>query len=293
MTNYTRFDTPSFYPTKLPAEQVIVIYHANCADGFTAAWCFWNIYRDSIPYYPGQYNNPPPDMINGRHVFLVDFSYPREVVESMLNEATSVTLIDHHKSALKDLQDVPGLLYHTSLDASGARLAWDYLYPNEAPPQMLLHVEDRDLWRFSHPNTRAITAALFSYDYEFYTWNSLMNADSEKYQELVLAGGHLERKHRKDVKMLAELCKRRAVIADHDVPIANVPHIYASDVGNLLSNGEPFAACYYDSEEHRHFSLRSVPGGEDVSEIAKLFDGGGHERASGFKVPRDHVLARI
>lgn len=28
-----------------------VIYHGNCADGFSAAWCFWRKYSDGADYY--------------------------------------------------------------------------------------------------------------------------------------------------------------------------------------------------------------------------------------------------
>jgi len=41
------------------------------------------------------------------------------------------------------------------------------------------------------------------------------------------------------------------------------------------------------------FSLRSQEGGIDVSEIAIKFGGGGHKHAAGFKVDRNHILAKI
>jgi hypothetical protein len=65
----------------------------------------------------------------------------------------------------------------------------------------------------------------------------------------------------------------------------------ASDAGDLLSEGEPFAATYSDTAENRVFSLRSRPEGIDVSEIAKLFGGVGHRHAAGFRIHRDHPLA--
>jgi nanoRNase/pAp phosphatase (c-di-AMP/oligoRNAs hydrolase) len=37
------------------------------------------------------------------------------------------------------------------------------------------------------------------------------------------------------------------------------------------------------------FSLRSTEEGLDVSEIAKLYGGGGHKHAAGFKVPHELV----
>lgn len=65
-------------------------------------------------------------------------------------------------------------------------------------------------------------------------------------------------------------------------------HIYTltSDAGNLMAEGEPFAACYWDTPAGRVFSLRSRPEGLDVSEIAKAYGGGGHKNASGFQRPR-------
>jgi nanoRNase/pAp phosphatase (c-di-AMP/oligoRNAs hydrolase) len=59
-----------------------------------------------------------------------------------------------------------------------------------------------------------------------------------------------------------------------------------------MSKGEPFAACYWDTPESRVFGLRSGEDGADVSEIAKQYGGGGHKHAAGFKVPREHELAR-
>lgn len=49
-----------------------------------------------------------------------------------------------------------------------------------------------------------------------------------------------------------------------------------------LAKNEPFSAYYYDKPGRREFGLRSEEGGVDVSKIAVMFDGGGHEHASGF-----------
>ena len=83
----------------------LVIYHSNCADGFGAAWVFWNM-KDKegmeFDFFPGVYNKPPPD-VKDRTVYLVDFSYKKEVILKMLEEAARIVLIDHHKTAIEDL----------------------------------------------------------------------------------------------------------------------------------------------------------------------------------------------
>lgn len=282
----------------------MVIYHGNCADGFAAAWCFWKKYGDEgAEYIPGVYQQEPPD-VTSRHVFLVDFSYKRAVVEEMVKKATSVTLIDHHKTAIEDLVGMEGLIQFTDLDRSGSTLAWDFLYPGEPRPLLLGHIEDRDLWRFKLPNTREIQANVFSYDYSFEKWDALMKADQPELMKMTVAGAAIERKHHKDIAELVRVCRREMNIGGHWVPVASLPYTLTSDAGHLMCNpypsdnlqGEivkpPFAACYWDTAEGRIFSLRSHDDGMDVSEVAKRFGGGGHQHASGFKVPREHELAK-
>ncbi len=274
----------------------LVIYHGNCADGFSAAWCFWRKYGAGADYVAGVYQQDPPD-VAGRDVYLVDFSYKRAVVEQMLAAANRVTLIDHHKTAMDDLLALRSLDYgdrfgwFCDLNRSGATLAWDYLFPGEDRPLLLGHVEDRDLWRFKLAGTREIQAFVFSHEYSFDLWDKLMSADQVELLKMTAAGAAIERKHHKDVAELVAVCKRRMVIGAYDVPVASLPYTLVSDAAHLMAQGEPFAACYWDTAEGRVFGLRATDDGVDVSDVAKQYGGGGHAKAAGFKVPRGHVLA--
>lgn len=268
-----------------------VIYHGNCADGFSAAWVYWKRFNGNCDFHSGVYSEQPPD-VTGREVFLVDFSYKRAVVEQMLKTAASVTLVDHHKTALDDLAGLPGLGMHCSLENSGAMLAWRHCFGSETPPLLLGHVEDRDLWRFKLEGTREIQAFVFSHEYTFEQWDKMMSADRVELLKMTAAGAAIERKHHKDIAELLKLCQRRMVIGGHDVPAASMPYTMGSDAGHAMAQGEPFSACYWDTAEHRIFGLRSAPDGLDVSDVAKAYGGGGHKHASGFRVPRDHELAR-
>lgn len=282
----------------------LVIYHGNCADGFSAAWCFWRKYGTGADYVAGVYQQDPPD-VTGRDVFLVDFSYKRPVVEQMIKQANFVALIDHHKTAIEDLQPLfvaeeeyrlaygtdQRTIWFCDLNRSGATLAWDFLFPGEDRPLLLGHVEDRDLWRFKLAGTREIQAFVFSHEYTFEQWDRLMSADQVELLKMTAAGAAIERKHHKDVAELVAVCKRRMVIGAYDVPVASLPYTLVSDAAHLMAQGEPFAACYWDTAEGRVFGLRATDEGVDVSEVAKLYGGGGHAKAAGFKVPRGHVLA--
>lgn len=262
----------------------LCIYHGNCADGFTAAWVADREFMGEIELFAGTYQAEPPD-VTDREVYLVDFSYKRPVLEAMREKAKRIVVLDHHKTAEADLRDLDGIETVFDMNRSGARIAWDYWNPGMNAPATLLHVEDRDLWRFAIPGTREVQANIFSHPYELKVWDELMKADP---QQLIDEGRAIERKHFKDVNELIQVVTRRMVIGGHNVPIANLPYIHVSDAAHALAaKGEPFAGCYWDTPKGRVFGLRSTDSGVDVSEIAKLFGGGGHRNAAGFTVSYD------
>lgn len=270
----------------------LCIYHANCVDGFAAAWVLKTYGSREFDFHPGVYQEEPPD-VTGRDVYLVDFSYPRAVVEKMLVTASRIILIDHHKTAIEDLKPLiedRKILALVDVNHSGAMLAWIWCngkYMRGIPP-LLKHIEDRDLWLFKLDGTREIQASLFSYPYDFDVWDRLMGMDP---QVLRCDGIAIERKHHKDVSELVSVTKRRMIIGGYDVPVANLPYTLSSDAGNLMAQNEHFAACYYDTPNGRCFSLRSTDAGVDVSEVAACYGGGGHRNAAGFRVPFTHSLA--
>lgn len=266
----------------------ICIYHGNCADGFGAAWVVRRKFGN-IDFYPGVYGQQPPlEAIAGRNVIMVDFSYKRSVIFEMAKVASHIVILDHHKTAEGDLVDLPdNVLAVFDMKRSGAMMAWDHFFPEEEPPQLIRHIQDRDLWLFQLDGTREIQANLFSHPYDFDAWDKLMAADV---QLLRADGAAIERKHHKDVAELVAVTKRRMVIGGHDVPAANLPYTLSSDAGHKMALGEPFAACYWDTKEGRTFSLRSTDNGVDVSIIASQYGGGGHRNAAGFRVGFDHQL---
>lgn len=296
------------------------IYHGNCADGFGAAWVVRKALGSDVEFVAGIYGQEPPD-VAGKDVVIVDFSYKYDILAALARKANSVIVLDHHKSAAEDLarfesfhagveedtrrddgatllgwktahvmansQNGPTIACCFDMNRSGAMLAWDHYFPNQEPPQLLRHIEDRDLWLFKLEGTREIQANLFSYHYDFEVWDQLVAADV---LTLVSDGAAIERKHHKDVAELVGVTKRRLKIGGFDVPVASLPYTLTSDAGHLMAQGEPFAACYWDTPTGRVFSLRSTDEGIDVSEIASQYGGGGHRNASGFRVPFGHEL---
>lgn len=258
----------------------LCIYHVGCFDGFGAAYAVWRVYGDlGCDFHPAIYGQEPPD-VTDREVIIVDFSYKRDVMLSIVAAARSVVVLDHHKTAQAELEPLlgAGQLHGVfDMNRSGAMIAWQWFH-NTPPPELIRHIEDRDLWRFKLDGTREIIAALGIYKQDFTLWHSLMNCESK-----LQSDGVAILKYQRQV---IDKLKEHAVlqnIGGYDVPVVNAPWMCASDVAGELSEGHPFAATYYDFPDGRTYSLRSREGGIDVSKIAASYGGGGHARAAGFK----------
>lgn len=256
------------------------IYHGGCDDGFGAAYAVWKALGDSVEFYPGVHQSDPPEQLQGKDVIMVDFSYKRDVVESLLKRVNSLMILDHHKSAEADLEEllISGKIGgQFDMNRSGAMMAWDHFMGGEAPP-LIRHIQDRDLWLFQLPKTREITMALGSYEQEFGLWDELMFNTDQLAQEGVAIN--------RWVRLRIEKAKEHAwfdTIGNYRVPVICAPNFMASDLAGELAQGHPFAAVFWDGEFSRNYSLRSR-GDFDVSEIAKQYGGGGHKNAAGFKV---------
>jgi oligoribonuclease NrnB/cAMP/cGMP phosphodiesterase (DHH superfamily) len=279
----------------------LCIFHANCADGFAAAWCVYKKFGLDFDYHPAGYGSLPPD-VTDRKVFIVDFSYPMDTLMFMASMAQSVLVLDHHKTAADDLKDLrvydpsledegvllpnKGLWGTFDMARSGAGLTWDYLNVGQPRPVLVNLVEDRDLWKFASPHSRAFHAMLMSYKFDFVLWSSIADdaQDPVKFVSMVREGEAIDRKHLQMCHEVIKSGKHYAELAGYTVPICNAPYFMASDIGNIMSENEPFAATFFiNADGSKNYSLRGR-GKVDVSEVAKQFGGGGHANAAGFNI---------
>lgn len=268
-----------------------VLYHGNCTDGFCAAWAAWRCLGDAgAEYVPVLHGQPPPwDKIRGRHVYLLDFAYKLPVMLEMAVACSGLVVLDHHKTAEADLANLAALRHkhvslHFDMDKSGGRLAWEYFHTT--PFHWLVeYTEDRDLWRWLLPNSREVSAALASYPRDFATWERLAKLRVgyvPEWENFVNEGEAILRYQAGCVRGQVE----NAVEIEMDgykILAVNCTHL-VSEIAGQLAEGRPFGACYFiRGDGKKVWSLRSTPGGVDVSEIAKWHGGGGHRNAAGFE----------
>ena len=262
--------------------QTYVLYHASCPDGFGAAWAFHNHLGcrecgQAVDYIPQSYGGEIPNLEPGSRVFILDFSYPKETVLELQRNHERVTLLDHHKTAAEDLEGVPNC--HIDQTHSGAFLAWQYFNPAEVAPDLILYVQDRDLWQWELPHSREVSEAIASYPKTFADW------DSFDVESLAQEGAALVRYMGIQVEELVGMATPMTVVNHQDIPTVNTPLMVSETCEALLEKypDAPFSAAYSESNTQRRWSLRSRSREDvDVSEIAKQMGGGGHRNAAGF-----------
>ncbi len=269
---------------------IAVLYHGGgCLDGFGSAYaahCYFRQHSDCmVQYYPCKHGEAAPN-VAGKTVYLVDFSFKRDDIADLCRVATKVIILDHHISALEDLegadQELDNLELVFDLNRSGAVITWEYFH-NTPVPHLLACIQDRDLWRFHIPDSKHLNAALMSYPFSFDMWDQVVS-NPEAGRKLIEEGRAINRFRDELIK----LHKDKAVlghIAGFEVPIVNAPNAIVSELLSDLCRGYPFAASYSDTGSRRGWSLRSEENGVNVADIAGLFGGGGHPRAAGFSTP--------
>ena len=301
----------------------LVIYHADCTDGFGAAFAAWLKFGDEADYLPMEYNPSSHKHIfcHDREVYILDFSFPKPVMDAIFQHAKRVVWLDHHASVFKDwgvpLDDVAdeltlGLVQpndHTVVldnNKSGAVLAWEYFHPGTEAPMLIQHIDDRDRWQFKLEGSKELHAALASHQpWMFSQWIPfLSNArwDNKTQVEFAIEEGTaILRAHNQNVQAAlkqAMACEIWSWVPFANAPgavvngftryslsglAANAPSFLASDLGcELAIKSGTFGLVWSMAGDGQvHCSLRSN-GDYDVSAIAKAFGGGGHRNAAGF-----------
>lgn len=277
----------------------VVLYHANCADGFCAAWVASQFLpREKTEFIPVQYGQVVPNFPTDVYLYIVDFCYPAHVLRGLLKQCRFMAVIDHHKTAesilneiKKDGSDKLDVLF--DVNESGASLTHRYFADNTDYHWLVEYTKDRDLWKWRLQDSKAINACLRSLPMTFEMWDSVATTvmvDGQKHwQKMIDQGSAILRNDSLTVDLHAHKAVAR-IISGNLVPIVNATTLF-SEIAGKLAEGNLFAAAYFVREDGKvQWSLRShAENGIDVSEIARSFGGGGHKNAAGFETDLDFL----
>lgn len=285
-------------------KDILVIYHDKCIDGFGAAYAAWKKFGTTADYLPWNYGQDISLLpaLNGKYIYILDFSFPLDDITDMLELANNITIIDHHKTFIDCVEadgycdetgvPWPGLDTHYDLARSGAVLAWQFFH-DEPVPQLLQHIQDRDLWQFKLNGTKEICAALANtriVERSWQHWQFLIDAfdaDDKEVMHSIYASGRAVIACQQELidECIAQAGEPEIDKFGNKVVICNAPYSIASELGNRIATENPdcIAVIWHTSEKDRSVkhSLRSI-GDIDCTPLAKQFGGGGHKNAAGF-----------
>lgn len=266
----------------------VVIYHERCYDGFAGAFVAWNFLGDKATYLPHSTNrNLVSGLPSGRcAIFMIDICFDRSIMEAMAQDHDLVVL-DHHQTSVEALA---GLDVGTiDLMRCGAMQTLDYFSTHgdlvipACLRELITRVQDRDLWTWSQPDSRAYMAGLESYPMTFGDWS----LTAPRTEVLINEGRCILRARQREVERI--VTNAFPITLDgHCGIVVNTP-CFQNELGEHLLEKYPtakFAGMF--CENHRDqtiWALRSRPTDDfDVSVLAKNHGGGGHTHAAGFRV---------
>ena len=296
--------------------QYVVLYHRGCADGVGAAWAVhqWlsrmNDVNAQAIYIGVQYDTLAKDLklmceaglFHGANVLVVDFSIGASECKLIHSRgALCIDIYDHHKTAREKLAELDDNFTYVDVVynelQSGAVITWHELMPLQPVPTVLRYIQDRDLWQFKYPETRAFTSAFFA---EGLTFETLDAAKVKHYLETMLVRGDaIEQAKMMNVKQSlgADLYSTNTVVAFngtmHTIGLVNVPYYLGSDTAHALLDRHPevtFAMAYFIKGDGTVSCSCRSRGDFDVSEFAQSMGGGGHAAAAGFTIPVDQFF---
>jgi oligoribonuclease NrnB/cAMP/cGMP phosphodiesterase (DHH superfamily) len=301
----------------------LVIFHKHCADGFGAAFAAWLKFGDDAEYLSMKYNwvntvsefdaKVGPRSLP-RDIYILDFSFPKVVMEALFESKHRVVWLDHHKTAFESWHPTETNLIEESFgergqhtiildnNRSGALIAWRFFHGILPPPDLIKHIDDYDRWQFKLEGTREVIKALYSNSpWKFAQWREYIESKDNysPLRDLYLAGTYLLNAHNQHVIANVNSSSRFCVITFPEhlelQPAlglaANCIAQLTSDVGHALADksGTYGLVWYMAKGDLCKCSLRSN-GDYDVSKIAAAFGGGGHKNAAGFEIEISRIL---
>lgn len=276
----------------------IVVYHAPCQDGTAAAFVA-DVYTKQNGLAPCKFigipaTPPPIDFeIEGKNILYLDCAPTNEQVAELRLLAAGFLVLDHHKTNKDRLVGVEEAVFAD--EKSGVGMAWEYFFPGKEMPLFLAHIQDRDLWTWRLPQTRAFCEGFYSYclgmadeGCAFGPFDKLFEDEykgREFYNFLLNYGEiNMEITKKKIAGIAAAAVKKLYKYNGHVVCAVNCSHDVASDLGSHILENYPVdfvVAWRYNHPTEEYFASLRSKGQMDVAAICKKFGGGGHKNAAG------------
>ena len=276
----------------------IVIFHRD-ADGYAAASVAYDKFGDDAEYIHVQYGEDPParlmSLTSEDEVYILDFSYNREICEDINLRCGKLVILDHHETAEEELKGLDYAIFDQ--EHSGNVMACKYFGYDNPISQFHELIEDRDLWQFKYgEETRALSLGLDliypdKKDTKAFLAAMVKLNNPSNLEEVLKVGRILRNKQITEIKKVRYSRDGYKLVEFRGVCFAmyNTGHNISELAEEFYSDPEIDADAtlsYFVNNNKVIFNMRSSEAsGIAVNQIAKAMGGGGHKNAAGFTLP--------
>jgi len=279
--------------------------HASCGDGITAAMICAAAYRQTPYGIPDikliQYDTKDHNELEPEHgVMFVDMTPCKDGWERW--KEFEPIVLDHHATTKHVVEGLNGIYGNET--ESGATLAFRHVMQQLVESswipagnwERIAHlVSIRDTWQAHHPDWRQ--AHEISQGMQLYSSKELIERARQgtvPFDDFYKFGDILYTKMMKKAEVLADSAYIQTVIIkgrELKIGYFNCTEKIISEACHVLLEEKncdiavSYFIAYMDGQHHTIISLRSkeIP----INEVAKLYKGGGHPKAAGFRVKSD------
>ena len=277
----------------------ICLYHGSDIDGICSAAIVKLSNPDTI-LIPAEYGIKVKidDIVSdGDTVIIVDFVLQPFSEMKRLSEKAHIIWIDHHNTAIEDYNEyissgvIEPLNGVRNVKLSACELAWNWFNPNIPLPYSVFLLGRYDVW--AHGESKSILPFQYGMklnheppeNMEF--WKNVFSSprDSDTIQTIIRQGKTIMRYRAKLNEKLCELQSFKSSLMGYSCICINRA-LSGSSIFDSLKNREEYdimVTFYICSRGAWNVSMYSIKPEVNVGEIAKLFGGGGHANAAGFR----------
>jgi hypothetical protein len=264
--------------------KTIILYHGNCPDGFGGAYAAWKKFGDSVEYIALHRDTAIPTGLAGNDLIFVDFCYEKPIMDTLIHEAASVVVLDHHEGNEDVVRAMPTNVYDEN--RSGASIAWNYFHPDTPLPYFLKLVEQVDLYRPISDDDRALMRYAYAQPWTFTGWDDLTRRteDASERSQMVERG----RAYAEYFNLIVEQLAKNATpvsFEGYTCYLVEAPRMFTTDLGKRLADDEhPFTLIAHARADSIRVSMRGN-GKVDLTKVAQKYSGNGHPDSAAFSIP--------
>lgn len=280
---------------------IFCFYHSGDADGVCSAAIVKRKFPEAqlCPInYGDNYSEKLKVVTSDDTVIMVDFSLkPIKLMIDLALQCKAFYWIDHHADAIALAKDNKFEPLGIRIDGTaGCVLTWMYFYGTNNLP---IAVDLVGKWDVRKLDEKSI---LFHYGMDLYNldphleiWKKLLDNDEKTVDNVIKDGNILLAYKKKQEIQLTTSSAFDVDFGDYTALAINgyVDIDHAIEAGLFDHEKHDFLLMFEKRRSNWKFSLRTKRDDVNVSEIARLFGGGGHVKASGFETKDNNLITKM